>query len=309
VQSSLRRTAQRTGSPAPPALRALNAHPQVSLAPVKKMRLPACFKQCMARPAAGTDGQTTLGDAWWLDLEDIATPTPHTIAPSDLPAAPFALSQSAQEELAQQYDEQQRQYQQYQQQQGGGGGLPAGAAAPPLAAQQVPAASGAFPYLPAALTSSLPAVPAGLSSAFSSFKERLGLPATASQSSLSGASAGAGPAGAGAGPAMLPHAGGGRDSAAAARAAAGAAAAAAARLPAWAAGQGLGQGPAVVDAAHDEGLLDLGQRALMGALGEGAGVEGGGWDAGQLVQAARGFLVSCQPEVREICCGAGALLS
>lgn len=299
---------------------------------------------------SGTDGQTTLGDAWWLDLEDIAASTPHTLTAADLPPPPFGMNPEAQQQHLQQ---QQAQPQQPQQQlervyyQPAAQPAPSGAAPSPETdantaqqaqhdaagtAQQAPSASGSFSYLPAAISTSLPAVmPSGISNAFSSLRERLGLPPTSSTSSLTqggpAAAGGSGSSTAGAQqlaplqpapygpylyapPAVAAAAAAPYGYPAGGAYAAGAAAGAAGgglqpSLP------GLGGGMAA-EAEADEGLLALGERALLSALGEGSGeagsgglggaVEEGGWEPAQLVQAARHFLATCRPEVRRAAC-------
>ena len=145
----------------------------------------------------GTDGQTTLGDAWWLDLEDDITSPPHVVAYSDLPPSAASRDQRAAAAAAA------AQAPAGSAQGGGpaaGPGAGAGLAAPPR-----PAAAAAWGGSGAAdaggsssstltgslayLSTALPAVPlpAGLSSAFMSLRGRLGLPTTASASALAAA--------------------------------------------------------------------------------------------------------------------------
>lgn len=208
-------------------------------------------------PRAGTDGQATLGDAWWLDLEHITQQQPDLISLSDLAdgggsqpmpdvtaAPPLPLPPAMQKQ------------QQAQQQQGspaaaaGGGERPPSAQSPSgLAAEQqqqqqgVVGSSGALTGGLAYLQQSLPgALSSGVTSALGALRGRLGLPAAgASSASLATA-----------------------------------------------------QQAAAISEEHDEGLLQLGERVL--AAGSGGGPSSGAPTTRQLIGAARQFLATCSAE-------------
>lgn len=211
---------------------------------------------------AGTDGQTTLGDSWWLDLEDIAPPQPDLISLADLadassqplpdvvaaPALPLPSGKQPPSPIAagggggaqqapafpaqhaqpagQQQQQQQQQAQQQQQQQAG-----SSASGSTL--------TGGLAYL----QQSLPALASVGTTALSSLRGRLGLPANPSASALA----------------------------------------------ATAAAQ---QQAASIAEEADEGLLELGRRALAAANGGGAA---GQADTRQAVAAARQWLATCGP--------------
>ncbi|KAL6782761.1 hypothetical protein ACKKBG_A08020 [Auxenochlorella protothecoides x Auxenochlorella symbiontica] len=100
----------------------------------------------------GTDGRTTLGDAWWLHVEEVAgaaDPAPaHPTPPR--PGGPHLTLEGP----------------------------------PATSNRPLSPAPGAASGLAAAGLAYLPAVPLGLTSAFSSLRDRLGLPATAPAADL-----------------------------------------------------------------------------------------------------------------------------
>ncbi|KAL4431596.1 hypothetical protein ABPG77_001438 [Micractinium sp. CCAP 211/92] len=210
----------------------------------------------------GTDGQTTLGDSWWLDLEDIAAPQPDLISLADLadastqpppdvvaapalplpsgkqPPSPMAAVDGGgaplqgsphlpqnQGQLAWQQQQQQQAEHRHAQQPGG--------------SASSSALTGGLAYL----QQSLPVLANVGSTALSSLRGRLGLPANPSSSALA----------------------------------------------ATAAAQ---QQAASIAEEADEGLLALGQRALAAA----GGADGGQADARQVVAAARQWLATCSPQ-------------
>eukprot|EP00887_Chlorella_sp_A99_P006672 scaffold3.g6672.t1 len=128
----------------------------------------------------GTDGQTTLGDAWWLDLEDVAV-SPRLISREELPPSSGSRNQAPAATAAT----------------GAYGGAPAarGGAPPgpaaggggPAAAAAADAGGGALGGSLAYLSTALPAMPSGLTSALSSLRDRLGLPPSASAGALAAA--------------------------------------------------------------------------------------------------------------------------
>lgn len=145
--------------------------------------------------AAGTDGQTTLGDSWWLDLEHITQQQPDLISLADLadsssqplpdasaaPPLPLPAGKQAAGEgdagVAMEVVAGGS----------GGGGQPAAVAAGgplPIQQQQLPAASSALTGGLAYLQQNLPTISSSMTSALSSLRGRLGLPATASAAAL-----------------------------------------------------------------------------------------------------------------------------
>lgn len=123
----------------------------------------------------GTDGTTTLGDAWWLDLEDVPTsPPPPLISPADLPPSAAKDQAPAPVEAP-----------------GSGGSpgasplqAPAGPAGVTALAAAAPGQAGGLGGGLSYLSATLPAMPPSLSSAFESLRGRLGLPPAASSGAL-----------------------------------------------------------------------------------------------------------------------------
>ncbi|KAL4458993.1 hypothetical protein ABPG75_013858 [Micractinium tetrahymenae] len=188
----------------------------------------------------GTDGQTTLGDSWWLDLEDIVPPQPDLISLADLaeassqplpdqvaaPTLPLPSGKQPPSPIAV----------------GGGGGVQLQQAQQQQAQQQASASASALTGGLAYLQQSLPALANAGSTALSSLRGRLGLPANPSASAL-GATAAA------------------------------------------------QQQAASISEEADEGLLELGQRALAAAGSTASGQA----DTRRVVAAARQWLATCSP--------------
>ncbi len=143
---------------------------------------------------AGTDGQTTLGDSWWLDLEHITQQQPDLISLADLadsssqplpdttaapPLPPPAGKPAAAGEGGGVVVEAVA---------GGSSGVQQPGAAAGLAPGQLAQAAGASSALTgglAYLQQNLPtSISSGMTSALSSLRGRLGIPATASAAAL-----------------------------------------------------------------------------------------------------------------------------
>lgn len=139
--------------------------------------------------ASGTDGQTTLGDSWWLDLEHITQQQPDLISLADLAdsssqplanattAPPLPLPAGKQAPAGE----------------GGSvgvameavaGGSGSGQQPSPAQLQQAAAAGSALTGGLAYLQQNLPTISSSMTSALSSLRGRLGMPATASAAAL-----------------------------------------------------------------------------------------------------------------------------
>ncbi|PRW60075.1 rab9 effector with kelch motifs [Chlorella sorokiniana] len=205
----------------------------------------------------GTDGQTTLGDSWWLDLEHITQQQPDLISLADLAdslsqplpdttaAPPLPLPASKQAAAGE----------------GGGVAVEVAAGGSGGGAQQQLAAAGAGGLSPAQLQQAagagsaltgglaylqqnLPTISSSMTSALTSLRGRLGIPATASAAALAAQ-----------------------------------------------------QAAASIAEEHDEALLQLGERLLAAAGASGAsGSAGLPLDARQLVATARLFFATCSAE-------------